>query len=1358
MTTASSSSCYDYPTTSSVMEQTTVTTSLIKTCVDIDECAAGLTLCDYPDKCVNEEGGYRCDCPPEKWLFTPDRTALVSHKAFLAINQSCINQRCQAPPPSNDRMVRSPTHGLYLVNSTVLYYCTEGNIYESAYQPIAYTCQSSGQWSFVQFGQVPQPNCSKIPCDDPRQSFYNGRLTTDQQTFFAGDIVEYTCESNYLLVGPNRRVCFQYPFENRPRWVSHSAPKCIAISCPRIAAPMDGTMFVSQSEFIVGSTAWFACRPGFELIGSSVLSCQSDQTWSNSVPTCEAKKCAIDPPPSMEVAGALNALNRQRRQFNIDEQVSLRCLGEGFALSDAAPLKCMLPNSAASSQRDMSGGTSKYSSMMQVEYTTSATTSTPCKSALQAQAGHELRTTLSSLPNCTHIDLAVHDVGGSPDHTLQFIVALTGSGPTAPCMQLIKAHINKQMKEIHPDDEPLCSGAAKIVISLNVTNDIVSTNQGDSPLNQQYRRRQRCIEMISSNTVVLEGVTVDLWCVMSANCDQKMFNIMWTKGSNELALRQTDDSRIEVVQTDTRIVDVRIAPVRPIDNDTYSCKIWDKARGDVVEKMVLKLEVVPNGKVNNPERINPESLQPNTTILYNSTNNAQRNSWQVYSASSEAGWIVLPDHHSALLRICSSNNQHADSWVRSPFIRVPNGVSDQVIRVRLSYVHQRCPNDGCAENIRVLWWQTNEMLAPWTVNDFEQIFELPFDETMASFELPAPISKIGLYFAFQGTGSCTTIFDLDVRSVACPRYAVDLSVFPNTPAPGAAAGSRFVDADCVDGAVAIPIASKLQCTVEGRWKNISAEGVPTVCICKPGYVRHGNMCEKQGPLCYECSNANSLLECASTPDRVRHCAVDDVCRTTVSHLANGQLVLDKGCAPANECTVSITNWSTCLRGEDDCTLCCNDDYCNFPPNAAAGNASAIPNFDRPVPNCRDVVPPTFYDCPKNITVSIGMKNFTLPTVVSWPKFKDNQHNVVITSTLADLTSDSYIFNQSVKEVNWTVTDQAGLKSVCSVPVIYKDSIAPIVKCPSDAIIVNVSSSTSPETPISFPAVAVLDASAIQSITYTPANGSLVPIDRPIEVIATAVDKFGNTGSCHFWFMATVSDCPHWMINKDEYSCLPTPVGRSIMCVSNKSCKNGRKMYPIDVDVISCSSNGQWHRLSRSNNQSFDNINDNPSLPLLPRCIDLAAPPVSFEVILNISGHIEKACLEPLINATKDKLGQLIRENCGNQFEYTVVFQSGESQWKPGLSRPVYQVTIPGTVETIVPDAQVHLAKVCISQFASRLSTMPPIFEPTECSTIQLVSQAGILKEGDTKCEPGWILVDSTEQLPSLCRAPSFPFN
>uniref|UniRef100_A0A914UJI5 Uncharacterized protein n=1 Tax=Plectus sambesii TaxID=2011161 RepID=A0A914UJI5_9BILA len=224
-----------------------------------------------------------------------------------------------------------------------------------------------------------------------------------------------------------------------------------------------------------------------------------------------------------------------------------------------------------------------------------------------------------------------------------------------------------------------------------------------------------------------------------------------------------------------------------------------------------------------------------------------------------------------------------------------------------------------------------------------------------------------------------------------------------------------------------------------------------------------------------------------------------------------------------------------------------------------------------------------------------------------------------------------------------------------------------------------------------------------------------------------------------------------MINKDEYSCLPTPVGRSIMCVSNKSCKNGRKMYPIDVDVISCSSNGQWHRLSRSNNQSFDNINDNPSLPLLPRCIDLAAPPVSFEVILNISGHIEKACLEPLINATKDKLGQLIRENCGNQFEYTVVFQSGESQWKPGLSRPVYQVTIPGTVETIVPDAQVHLAKVCISQFASRLSTMPPIFEPTECSTIQLVSQAGILKEGDTKCEPGWILVDSTEQLPSLCQ-------
>jgi hypothetical protein len=44
------------------------------------------------------------------------------------------------------------------------------------------------------------------------------------------------------------------------------------------------------------------------------------------------------------------------------------------------------------------------------------------------------------------------------------------------------------------------------------------------------------------------------------------------------------------------------------------------------------------------------------------------------------------------------------------------------------------------------------------------------------------------------------------------------------------------------------------------------------------------------------------------------------------------------------------------------------------------------------------------------------------------------------------------------------------------------------------------------------------------------------------------------------------------------------------------------MFPTDVDLIGCSENGNWHQMPVSTNQSLANINDNPSLPTMPRCV------------------------------------------------------------------------------------------------------------------------------------------------------------
>ena len=41
------------------------------------------------------------------------------------------------------------------------------------------------------------------------------------------------------------------------------------------------------NEFGIGSTVSFSCNQGYELIGNSSLTCQSDGQWSGIVPICE---------------------------------------------------------------------------------------------------------------------------------------------------------------------------------------------------------------------------------------------------------------------------------------------------------------------------------------------------------------------------------------------------------------------------------------------------------------------------------------------------------------------------------------------------------------------------------------------------------------------------------------------------------------------------------------------------------------------------------------------------------------------------------------------------------------------------------------------------------------------------------------------------------------------------------------------------------------------------------------------------------------------------------------------------------------------------------------------------------------
>lgn len=47
------------------------------------------------------------------------------------------------------------------------------------------------------------------------------------------------------------------------------------------------------------------------------------------------------------------------------------------------------------------------------------------------------------------------------------------------------------------------------------------------------------------------------------------------------------------------------------------------------------------------------------------------------------------------------------------------------------------------------------------------------------------------------------------------------------------------------------------------------------------------------------------------------------------------------------------------------------------------------------------------------------------------------------------------------------------------------------------------------------------------IQINPSNGSLVEVDKPIWVDASATDVHGNQAHCQFWYQAAIKDCPLW---------------------------------------------------------------------------------------------------------------------------------------------------------------------------------------------------------------------------------------
>ncbi|XP_064405955.1 sushi, von Willebrand factor type A, EGF and pentraxin domain-containing protein 1-like isoform X2 [Halichondria panicea] len=140
-----------------------------------------------------------------------------------------------------------------------------------------------------------------------RRTGYSPAYRTAYKTVYYSEDYDQCC-SGYIGTAPHcQRVCLSLP-----SYVSH------------------GTVIVNST--FVGGTAVYSCSPGYRVDGAAVLTCQSDSSWNNQVPTCRRVCSVLD-------GIADGAVSKTDGDF-VGSEASYSC-SYGYGLVGGSTLTCL---------------------------------------------------------------------------------------------------------------------------------------------------------------------------------------------------------------------------------------------------------------------------------------------------------------------------------------------------------------------------------------------------------------------------------------------------------------------------------------------------------------------------------------------------------------------------------------------------------------------------------------------------------------------------------------------------------------------------------------------------------------------------------------------------------------------------------------------------------------------------------------------------------------------------------------------------------------------------------------------------------------------------------------------------------
>ncbi|KAK5870182.1 hypothetical protein PBY51_024837 [Eleginops maclovinus] len=203
-------------------------------------------------------------------------------------NMTCIcepgfeGDRCQTavrcprlPRPDNGYL--SCFGGNLTFNSTCRFECNRGFQIKGSSEV---TCEDTGVWS------GPRPTCASVRCPPlPRPD--NGYLSCFGGNLTFNSTCRFECNRGFQIIGSSEVTC-----EDTGVW-SGLRPTCASVRCPPLPRPDNGYLSCFGGNLTFNSTCRFQCNRGFQIIGSSEVTCEDTGVWSGPRPTCAYYKQAL---------------------------------------------------------------------------------------------------------------------------------------------------------------------------------------------------------------------------------------------------------------------------------------------------------------------------------------------------------------------------------------------------------------------------------------------------------------------------------------------------------------------------------------------------------------------------------------------------------------------------------------------------------------------------------------------------------------------------------------------------------------------------------------------------------------------------------------------------------------------------------------------------------------------------------------------------------------------------------------------------------------------------------------------------------------------------------------------------------